>query len=59
MIKIEEPDLFVSKKTRKALRPGMYITKPIPKQFLNEAFFKISVVASDTVQAAANTAFLS
>lgn len=59
IIKFEEPDLFVSKKTGKRLGSGIQITRPLPKQFYNEAFFKISVVTSDTVQAAANTAFLS
>ena len=59
VIKFAEPDLFVSKKTGKTLSPDISITSLIPKQFYSEASYTLAVVAATTVQAAANTAFLS
>ena len=54
-----EPDLFISKETGKTLAPGTVISNTIPKQFPNEASYSLAVMAGSTVQAAANTAFLS
>ena len=58
-IEFVEPELFTSKETGKTLPPKSVITYAIPKQFPSEASYKIAVLAGSTVQAAANTAFLS
>ena len=60
VVEIVEPDLFISKESGKSISSSSTkIEKSAPKQFPSLKSFESVVVAANTVQVAANTAFLS
>ena len=58
-ISFVEPDLFVSAESGKKMEANFTTISAIPKQFPDEESFSLAVAAGNTVQVAANTAFLS
>ena len=55
-----DPEVFVSQENGLSLSSEtLYVKKPVPKQFPSLSSYEFAVVAGSTVQAAANTAFLS
>jgi len=58
-ISFADSSVFVSRQTGLSLDQGLVLVKQIPKQFPSISSYEIAVVAGSTVQAAANTAFLS
>ena len=49
VLKMEQPELFVSQETGKSLASDTTERKEIPKQFLNIASYKLAVMAGSSV----------
>ena len=49
VLKMEQPELFVSQETGKTLASDTTERKEIPKQFLNVASYKLAVMAGSSV----------
>lgn len=59
IIAFRASELFVSEKSGKSILNGSFISMLIPKQFPSQSAYDLAVTMGSTVQAAANTAFLS